>query len=82
MSMEETTEGYAVVGMIAWCSVGKVSRRGNGHKINSNQTKLPIRHSMLSFFVCLFLFLPFSFCLLGLHLEHMDVPRLGVEPEL
>ena len=29
------------------------------------------------FFVCLFVF-----CFLGLHLRHMEVPRLGVQSEL
>ena len=33
--------------------------------------------------VCSFLFLLFFFfCFLGLHLQHMEVPRLGVESEL
>ena len=32
-----------------------------------------------SFFLC---FILFCFCFLGLHLRHMEVPRLGVEPEL
>ena len=53
-------------------------------------TKNPVRrhdsHPFLSLFFFLFLFfLSFSFfffCLLGLHLQPMEVPRLGVESEL
>ena len=30
---------------------------------------------------CLFIYL-FIYCFLGLHLQHMEVPRLGVESEL
>ena len=36
----------------------------------------------LGFFVCLFIFVLFFFCFLGLHLQPTDIPRLGVQPEL
>ena len=48
----------------------------------SMRTEIPqviFRTSDASFLFC---FVLFCFCLLGLHLHHMQVPRLGVESEI
>ena len=41
---------------------------------------LPLTHSF-QFLGGFFCFVLFCFCFLGLHLQHMEVPRLGVELE-
>ena len=53
----------------------------NQNKIKFHKTILKIMYNSHSLSTCIFFFFLF-FCFLGLHLQHMKVPRLGVELEL
>ena len=52
----------------------------NQHSDPTQPPALPWWVRMASLFIYLFLF--FIFCFLGPHLQHMEVPRLGIESEL
>ena len=59
---------------------GEGEREERGEKEKERETKKMTsrekRENSIFFFVCLFWF--FFVCFLGLHLRHMEVPRLGV----
>ena len=51
-------------------------------QLQQHQILNPLHHSGNSPKCFLFYFILLSFVLLGLHLQHMEVPRLGVKSEL
>ena len=62
-----------------WESVGMGSM---GHGVFLKRWNLELWHLPHSFMNYVFLFFGFVFCFLGLHPQHMEVPRLGVQSEL